>query len=402
VPIHLRRLWPAGLLGGLLLLSTLPLVAGALPATPPTPQPAFCGGAYWGDTSAGANHIEAYPCRPTWAETGPEQYYQLHITTTQPLTLTLSHPPGSDLDLFLLENGDLATCHAADASLVLEALSPGAHTIIVDGFNHSQGPYLLEIDCQEPPLATTTPTPTPFPTATSAPTATPTPALSPTPTPTRAHLTHFSYFPQQQQDFPPPTPQPLTLVLQPGSAGYDGVRDSSLNAWEIATNYANLDRLWLRQPDIMAPILHFDLSPLPAQAHIVEAKLGLWTLSQSNPNAADVGLYALNRPWDSAAVTWIHAQPQDPWAIPGANGLPTDRSALPYSQQAVAAVARWYEWDLSILAQHWLQQPADNHGVLLKAFSAARVQYAFASAEYHNPAARPRLTIRYWTPTPTP
>ncbi len=152
----------------------------------------------------------------------------------------------------------------------------------------------------------------------------------------------------------------------------------------------------------MAPILHFDLSPLPAQAHIVEAKLGLWTLSQSNPNPADVGLYALNRPWDSAAVTWLYAQPQVFWAVPGANGLPADRSAAPTSQQPVDTIARWYEWDLSLLAQEWLQHPASNHGLLLKAFSPARVQYAFASAQYHNPAARPRLTLRYWTPSPTP
>ena len=155
-----------------------------------TATPAFCQGLYRGDTSTGVNQIETYGCKPDWPETGPEHYYELNITQTQPITLTLSHGPDiDDLDLFLLEEGDPDRCYYADASLVLPALDPGQYIISIDGYAGSQGPYALDIDCNEQPLATPTPTATPLATATPTPTVSPTASPTPTVTPTRTHLT---------------------------------------------------------------------------------------------------------------------------------------------------------------------------------------------------------------------
>ncbi len=375
---------------------------GMAVSTEATPIPrVYCGGVYRGDTSTGTAQIDRYACRPDWPETGPEHFYRLSIPTTQSLTLVLSHPPGLDLDVFLLEHEQLDRCHAADATLALAALAPGPHRIVVDGFADSQGPYTLAVLCEGPPLATPTPTDTPLPTATPTPTLVLTATPTPTRTPTRPRLSYDAFFPAQRRRYPPPTPLPTTLILQPGRQGYDGLADSYLSAWAITENYANVDRLALRQSDIMAPVLRFRLDGLPADARIVEARLSLWALARSNDNPATAGLYPLHRPWQVDEVTWQQAANGVPWAQPGANGVPVDRGGVPLAVQTVTETGRWYEWDLTPLVQAWVADPTTNHGMILKALAIPRVLYTFAAAEYHNPAARPRLLIRYWTPTPS-
>jgi hypothetical protein len=235
-------------------------------------------------------------------------------------------------------------------------------------------------------------------------TPTPTPDLTPTPTPTRTptrpRLSYNQFFPAQSRRYPPPTPLPTAVIFQPGRQGYDGLADSYLSAWAVTENYANLDRLALRQPDIMAPVLRFRLDGLPTHARIVEARLSLWVLSRSNDNPATTSVYPLHRPWQADQVTWQQAAAGTPWAQPGANGIPADRGAVPVAVQTVAETGRWYDWDLTPLVQAWVADPTANHGVILKALATPRVLYTFASAEYPNPATRPYLLIRYWTPTP--
>jgi len=372
----------------------------ALDVGPATP--AFCQGVYRGDTSGGDRKIDSYPCRPDWPETGPEHFYRLHTTASQPLTLTLSHAPlpGVDLDLFLFVNNNFEQCYSGDSSLNIESLPAGDHLIVVDGFNDSEGPYTLQVSCDQPPFATPTPTDTPPATATPTPTVRPTPTPTPTITATRVPLAQYSFFPSELRGHPQPTPQPETLTLQPSDDGYKGLADSYLSAWEISTNYANVDRLLLRQPDVKSPILRFELVGLPANAHIVEATLSLWAFHQTNDNVAVVDLYQLNRAWTPSQVTWQQAAQGTPWGKPGADAVPSDRNGLPHSQQAVGDVGIWQTWDVTSLVQSWLFDPATNRGILLKAQSVGNVEYAFASAEYNNPGARPKLTIRFWTPSP--
>lgn len=386
----------------LLALTALSPARGA-PLLTPTVEPeqtktAYCQGVYIDDTSTGTNQISTYGCRPDWPETGPEHYYRFQVAQSQPVTLTLSYGSDIDLDLFLLENGDPNTCDYADATLHIPSLEQGDYVIVVDGYEESQGPYSLEVDCTGPPLASPTPTTTPL--ATSTPTATiqPSPSPTPTATPPRPHLTYYTYLPNQHQRYPPPTPYPTTLILQQGVDGYAGAVDSYLNAWATSTNYANVDRLSLRQSDVMAPIIRFQLDNLPPDAHIVEATLSFWVLTRTNDNPATTGVYRLNRPWDVSEVTWNDTTETELWFVPGANGTPGDRDATPYNVVQVGETGIWYDWNVTSLVQEWLRTPDSNYGVILKAIDVPKVHYALASSDYHNKEARPKLTIRYWTP----
>lgn len=376
-----------------------PFAHATAPQSTPTPLPAFCGGVYRGDTAAGLRQIDAYPCRPDWPETGPEISFRLSTTATQPLTLTLSHLPGIDLDLFLLPNGDMAHCLAADATLNIDDLPAGEHTIIIDGFGGSQGFFSLVLECSQPPLATPTATEAPASTSTPTPTLVPTATPTATPTPRRPPFSYQSHLPRQTHAYPPPTPLPQTIILQPGRDGYNGLADSYLSAWAPTTNYAGADRLALRQPDIMAPVLRFRLDHIPANAHVVAARLSMWALTSSNDNPAAAEAFALHREWNPAEVTWQEAESGTPWQQPGANGIPQDRSGASQDQQQVEQIGRWYGWDVTALAQAWLLDPAANHGIVLKALAEPKVVYTFASADYHNQEARPQLSITFWTPT---
>lgn len=399
--LRLASLAAICLLLAFLILSTFRQAAQAQ-ETQPTIEatPAYCGGVYLGDTSNGSQQYESYTCRPDWPETGPEQIYRLKTTYTQPLTLTLSYSSSIDLDLFVLGEDDPTDCQAADAVLTLPDLPPGDHLIIVDGYAGQQGPYALTVDCSQAPLATATPTPTQLPTFTP----TPTPPRTPTPTPTasatRPRLSYSIYLPHRIHAYPPPTPQPQQIVLQPIADNDDSVHDSTLSAWEPTENYGKLDRLLLRQPDVMAPVIRFDLSAVPANAHIVNATLSLYAISQSNDNPAQAGVYRLNQGWDEDNVSWQMATVDTAWQEPGANAVPNDREATARDIQRVVDTQRFYDWDITALVQEWLFDPSAQHGVVLKAFDVARVQYAFASSEYPNPAARPKLTISYWIPSP--
>ncbi|RME86267.1 MAG: DNRLRE domain-containing protein, partial [Caldilineae bacterium] len=222
----------------------------------------------------------------------------------------------------------------------------------------------------------------------------------PTATPTRTHLVYYSFLPTLLQIYPPPTPEPQVITLQQGVDGYDGTLDTYLNAWDVEANYAEADRLALRQPDVMVPLIRFDLSTLPANAHVVDARLGVWVLTQTNSNAAVAGLYRLQKAWSTIEANWLRASAARPWDLPGANGVPGDREANPRDITTMTESLRWYEWNVTWLVREWLADPDSNYGVAIKALDVPKVFYAIASAEYHNAAARPRLSITFWTPTP--
>lgn len=375
-------------------------------ATPPplldtsNAERVYCGGVYSGSTEIGANNVSRYDCRPWWDESGKEVVYRLELDTSQPVTVTLLTST-ADVDLFLLRYAYPDSCLAAGDTYLGYAARPGTHFLAVDGYRGAAGSYTLRIDCPTGPNATPTPTLTPSPTPTATPrgTATPTATSSPTEPPIPVYLPLVLQATVSTPGFP------VTLTLQDGLNGYAGTTDTTLSYWARTENYGADNRLLLfysrsQDPSTQkAPVLRFDLDLLPAGAQIKAATLRLYApLAPSRDLRARV--QGLLRPWDELSATWDAAATGQAWGVPGARGDETDRTAWISESQHIVEGSRWYEFDVTPLAQQWGRDRRSNYGMILEAGAGdldANVEARFISRE-GNGAWRPQFIVSYVLP----
>lgn len=202
-----------------------------------------------------------------------------------------------------------------------------------------------------------------------------------------------------------PSNQTVTLVLQPGVAGYSGVSDTTLNS-QLPSQNLGADRfLSVRNANVWAGLLRFDLqNQAPSGAVLRQATLGLYVVRRSNDaNWVDVAPYLLRRPWLENEATWLRASNAQAWAIPGANSIPLDRLGTALDTQRLAQSAVWAEFDVTAAAAQWLSAPAQNQGLILIGGAASgNVAYSFAARDYADVTLRPRLALTYLLPTPPP
>mgnify|MGYP005841554835 CR=1 FL=1 len=226
------------------------------------------------------------------------------------------------------------------------------------------------------PTATPTVTGTP-PTATPSPT--PTETLPPTPTVT-------------------PTLPRTQRAFQQGMNGYMGTSSTSMSAWDQNEKYAPRGEIIVRQGGVRSGLLRFDLSDVPAGVTVRSATLHLHTVASTNPNPMRIQGYALNRPWVATEVTWLQSAGNALWDAPGANGVPGDRSDRVIFEAPAAGVGQWMQVDVTEAVRGWLNDPASNHGVLLKGVGDVSVEYRLASENSANGALRPRLVVTWEGP----
>jgi hypothetical protein len=182
-------------------------------------------------------------------------------------------------------------------------------------------------------------------------------------------------------------------------------------------------------------LLRFDLSGLPADAHVKAAWLQLSV--QAHKAGADTKLaaYALRRGWDEVPGTnGTYACQLGPrfkkdggekWGKPGAQDTAIDRQAEPVSVASLASLSEKAEvpaptapaagcaegfcklpaagegrqtqpvigLDVTAAVRQWLAAPAENHGLLL-ALEGSGTLTLYAS-EYDNAALRPTLYVAY-------
>jgi hypothetical protein len=239
--------------------------------------------------------------------------------------------------------------------------------------------------------STTGPSPTPTNTPTRTPTSTPTPSLTPTST-------------------SGPAPVSETVTFQQGAGGYSGVTDTYISSYSLDSNYNWDVLLTVRSTDITAPLLRFDVSSIPTSATILSAQLQLYTISQSNSAHMCARPYAVLRPWVDSQATWNRATSSVFWAIPGCNGIVTDRSALGGEEIWLQYPNTWYSFDVTTIVQAWTLDPAGNYGLVVKSTCnmAEAVQYNMAASSHSSASLRPKLVVQYTlegtppTRTPTP
>jgi hypothetical protein len=367
-------------------------------------QPIVCGGVYGGSTVDKVNNVSAYGCRSWWDESGPEAVYRLELEASQPVTVTLLNS-SADLDLFLLRFALPSSCLAGGDNYLTHTGQPGILFLSVDGFKGASGSYSFRVDCPLNTQATPTPTftPSPTPTATATGTSTPTPTSGPEP------VERSVYLPLITRGIPTVLGPTVTFTLQEGLNGYVGTTDSTLDSWEPGTPQGDDNRLRIhygRPPKLatqMAPVVRFDLSLLPWSAQVQAATLRLYL--PDTPTDADelrARAYGLLRPWDEATASWETARAGEAWGQPGAAEIGVDRTEWASDWQRIVEGRRWYEFDLTPLAQEWARQPQSNHGVVFEAGpgeEGASVQALFTSREGSGDF-RPQLVISYALPLP--
>lgn len=242
------------------------------------------------------------------------------------------------------------------------------------------------------PTITNTPTTGPTPTATLTPTETRTPTITSTPTDTPL----VSPTPTLA-----PTSAVVTRVLQQGVDGYSGVQDTYLHSWYPTTPYGNYNSLNIRTGGVMEPLIRFDLSSIPTNAVVNRATLYLYlTFGATNPATASV--YRVRRPWNAATATWNLASTGVAWGQAGCHNTSTDRWAVANASAQLLSTGIWYAFDLTTMAADWVQDPAQNNGVLLLGSGPTSVQFSFAASEYWQTSLRPKLDINYGTRDPGP
>ena len=131
----------------------------------------------------------------------------------------------------------------------------------------------------------------------------------------------------------------------------------------------------------------------------------LYAVNRTNTAPLSFRAYPLLVEWPERIATSTNAAIDDLWQTPGAYG-PEDRGALA-AAASIDTINLWASFDVTSLAQAWIDGAAPNYGVVLESEHTANATYDFASSEMppaQQALYRPELIISYWnvTPTPTP
>ncbi|WP_285749810.1 DNRLRE domain-containing protein [Lentzea sp. NBRC 105346] len=137
-----------------------------------------------------------------------------------------------------------------------------------------------------------------------------------------------------------------------------------------------------------------DLSSLPAGARVTNAELTLWGFWSSGSGGILDG-HPLTKSFVEGQATWNRASTATAWTTPGGDfGAATDNVS------GITNDPNRHIWDVTSLAQGWVDTPASNNGYEVKLRDENVLQRVlFLSDEAQEQALRPKLTVTYTQPT---
>jgi len=158
-------------------------------------------------------------------------------------------------------------------------------------------------------------------------------------------------------------------MFRAGAGGYAGASDTYINQQSPSINFVDGLTVTVRSEDETDPLATFDLSTIPANARVVMAKLGLYSMDAEPCTKMVASSFQLLRMWDPEHATWISATQSVSWTVPGANEPLVDRLGEPTYTETVRAPFTWYSWDVTKMAQNWVADPSSNFGAIVKAWT---------------------------------
>jgi len=184
------------------------------------------------------------------------------------------------------------------------------------------------------------------------------------------------------------------LQLRPGAG-----KDAMLSGFYNNRNYGDHRLRVSVYGSLRNSLVQFDLAGLPVGARVLSARLQLYHTDTTRADAdAGASVHRVTRDWvegtqsgggTADGVTWNTWDGSNAWATAGGDYDPAPMA----SHMISAATGDWESWDITALAQGWLDGSFDNHGLLLK--GSGNVSVDFASREDADPMLRPKLDISY-------
>lgn len=151
----------------------------------------------------------------------------------------------------------------------------------------------------------------------------------------------------------------------------------------------------MRQGDVSASLLQFEVQSIPPGTRIEKATLILYVANRSNSGHLTCTIHAVRRAWREHEATWMQAQSGQGWQVFGCNGS-SDRDPSPLATLTLAKENDYYSVDLTSIVQAWVDEPRSNHGLVIKSGTGASVEYRIASRETRDEDQQPRLEVRYF------
>jgi len=187
------------------------------------------------------------------------------------------------------------------------------------------------------------------------------------------------------------TPPEFTVEIQPGPE--DG-KDAQL--WTIMpdNNYGNIPKFdcsgWTHSgdPGVNRGIIDFDLSSIPENAVITDAKLNLYFVCLEpsyfgHTGENDAYLQLITQPWEENTVTW-NTQPA------------TTEDFQVYLPPSADPYMDYTDLDVTELVQKLQSEPETYHGIMLRLLNENPYRcLLFASSDLDTAEMRPKLVVTY-------
>ncbi|UVS79156.1 DNRLRE domain-containing protein [Actinokineospora sp. UTMC 2448] len=145
-------------------------------------------------------------------------------------------------------------------------------------------------------------------------------------------------------------------------------------------------------------LVRYDLSAIPPGTEVVDADLSIWGFYTYGSGAVFDG-HPLTRPFTESQATWNQAATGVPWTAPGG-----DAAAAADHVIGIQDRPTWHIWENAAMAQAWVDNPAANHGFMVKVRDEAGAgqRVLLHSDEAGEPMLRPNLAVTYRMPAPIP